>query len=79
MNTMALNSKRAHVSWPGVCSYVQVTANWAVLSIFGKDKATPIEDLTPFYYTDARDDWSQQLVIVARNNQDTPCLPHSSD
>jgi hypothetical protein len=60
-----------------LCS-AQVTANWAVLNIFGKDKASPIEDLTPFYYTDARSDWHQQLVIVARNNRETPCLPPSS-
>jgi hypothetical protein len=62
-------------SW--MCS-AQVTANWAVLNIFGKDKASPIEDLTHFFYSDERSDWRQQLVIVARNNRETPCLPPSS-
>lgn len=67
----------AHVSAsreaPALQNYAQVTANWAVHSVFGKDSASPIEDLTPYLYTDARDEWRTQLVIVAKNNRETPC------
>jgi hypothetical protein len=57
--------------WPA-----QVTANWAVRNVFGKDAASPVEDLTPYFYTDVRDDWRSQLVIVAINNRETPCASH---
>lgn len=56
-----------------IAHLAQVTANWGVQNIFSKDSEKPIENLTPYFFRDERDDWQTQLVVVAKNNRETPC------